>query len=251
MAVGDLRGDIGLEQVGFSYPADRMNRPDPHPVIDGVDMQVRAGEVVGLVGPSGCGKSTLFRLLLGFDRPSRGRILFDGRDLVDLDLRALRRRIGIVQQHGQLIPGTLLENILAGGACWCEDDAWAAARLACIDKDIEAMPMQMHTFVSEGGRNLSVGQRQRILIARALARKPSILLLDEATSAIDNRVQARVVENILALGATCILSSHRVTAVRPASRLVLLDKGRVVQQGTYRELMAEQGPFADFAGRPA
>jgi ATP-binding cassette subfamily C protein len=251
MRVRDLRGDIRLEQVRFTYASGGIHRLDPPPVLDGIDIQVRAGDVVGLMGPSGCGKSTLFRLLLGFERPTQGRILFDGRDLANLDLHSLRRRIGVVLQHGQLIPGTLMENILAGEASWSEEDAWAAARMACIDKDIEAMPMGMHTFVSEGGRNLSVGQRQRVLIARALAKRPSVLLLDEATSAIDNRVQTQLMNNILSLGATCVVSSHRLTAVRAASRLVVLEKGRVVQEGTYQQLLAEKGPFAGLAGRPA
>jgi ABC-type bacteriocin/lantibiotic exporter with double-glycine peptidase domain len=149
-----------------------------------------------------------------------------------------------------LLPGTLLENILAGQDQWNEADAWAAARLACIDEDIESMPMGMYTFVSEGGSNFSAGQRQRILIARALVRQPSLLLLDEATSAIDNRVQTRLLENIRKLGATCILSSHRMTAMQGADRLFVLDKGRIIQHGSYRELINQNGLLSSLGPAP-
>ena len=230
------RGAIALRGVSFAYG-------DGEPVLHGVELDIAPGEFVAIVGPSGSGKSTLIRLLLGFEEPVRGRVEYDGRDLRSLDRRQLRLAIGTVLQDGRLWEGDLYTNI-AGAANVTIGDAWHAARAAGLAADIEAMPMGMYTRVGEALSTLSGGQRQRVLIARALAARPRILLLDEATSALDSLSQAKVLESLRALDATRIVIAHRLETVRHADRIVVLDGGRVVQEGTFAELAARAGPFA-------
>jgi ABC-type bacteriocin/lantibiotic exporter with double-glycine peptidase domain len=203
---------------------------------------------VALVGPSGSGKSTLLRLLLGFERPTQGRVRYDGRDLDAIDVPWLRRRMGTVLQGGKLWAGDLYTNI-AGASSASLDAAWDAARRAGLAADIEAMPMGMYTVVGEGVSTLSGGQRQRVLIARSLVAAPRILLLDEATSALDNVSQKAVLESLAALAATRIVIAHRLDTVRGADRILVLDRGRIVQEGTFRELAAREGPFAALLAR--
>jgi len=234
-------GAITLERVSFAYP------DGPH-VLHDIDLAVRPGEFVAIVGPSGSGKSTLLRLLLGFERPARGTVRYDGRDLATVDVAHLRKRIGTVLQGGRLWAGDLLANIL-GAANAGVDAAWDAARRAGLAADIEAMPMGIYTVVGEGLSTLSGGQRQRVLIARALVGAPKILLLDEATSALDNVSQAAVLDGLAALEATRIVIAHRLNTVRHADRIVVLDQGRIVQQGTFRELAASSGPFSELLAR--
>jgi ATP-binding cassette subfamily C protein len=217
-------------------------------VLRGIDLEIRPGEFVAIVGASGSGKSTLLRLLLGFEAPSRGKVRYDGEDLAALDAPWLRRRIGTVLQGGKLWPGDLCTNI-AGATSATLEEAWEAARRAGLAADIEAMPMGMYTMVGEGLSTLSGGQRQRVLIARALVAAPRILLLDEATSALDNLSQASVLESLAGLGATRVVIAHRLDTVRGADRIVVLDRGRIVQQGTFRELAARDGPFAALLAR--
>jgi len=209
---------------------------------------VRPGEFVAIVGPSGSGKSTLLRLLLGFERPARGTVRYDGRDLATIDVPWLRRRIGTVLQGGKLWAGDLYTNI-AGATSASLDAAWDAARAAGLAADIEAMPMGMYTVVGEGVSTLSGGQRQRVLIARALVGTPRVLLLDEATSALDNLSQKAVLDALAALNATRIVIAHRLDTVRDADRIVVLEDGRIVQQGTFRELAGREGPFAALLAR--
>jgi ATP-binding cassette subfamily C protein len=237
----DPRGTIALEGVRFAYGAG----PE---VLAGIDLEIRAGELVAIVGPSGSGKSTLLRLLLGFEQPRAGCVRYDGHDLAALDAPWLRRRMGTVLQNGKLWPGDLYTNI-AGASNATLDEAWDAARRAGIAADIEAMPMGMYTVVGEGLSTLSGGQRQRVLLARALVANPRIVLLDEATSALDNASQAAVLESIAALGATRVVIAHRLDTVRGADRIVVLERGRIVQQGTFRELAAAEGPFAALLAR--
>jgi ATP-binding cassette subfamily C protein len=234
-------GAFALEGVAFAYPGG----PE---VLAGIDLAVRPGEFVAIVGPSGSGKSTLLRLLLGFERPTRGAVRYDGRDLAALDVPWLRRRIGTVLQGGKLWAGDLYTNIV-GAAQAGVDAAWEAARRAGLAADIEAMPMGMYTIVGEGLSTLSGGQRQRVLIARALVAEPRILLLDEATSALDNVAQAQVLEALAKLRATRLVIAHRLDTVRGADRIVVLDRGRIVQQGTFRELAARDGPFSALLAR--
>jgi len=234
-------GAIEVKRVTFAYPGG----PD---VLHEVDFSVRPGEFVAIVGSSGSGKSTLLRLLLGFETPERGAILYDGKDLKGLDLRHLRRGVGTVLQGGRLWAGDILTNIV-GANNLSVDEAMDAARRAGLGPDIEAMPMGLYTMVSEGLSTLSGGQRQRVLIARALVGSPRILLLDEATSALDNVSQATVLEGLAGLQATRIVIAHRLNTVRNADRIVVLERGRIVQQGTFRELAAAKGPFAAMLAR--
>ncbi|MFH6783016.1 MULTISPECIES: NHLP bacteriocin export ABC transporter permease/ATPase subunit [Methylobacterium] len=237
-----LHGGIELADVGFRYHVEGPA------ILDGVSIVARPGEFVGIVGPSGSGKSTLMRLLLGFERPQGGSVFFDDRDLAGLDLRAVRRQMGVVLQSSRVTGSTLLESIL-NGAALTEAEAWEAARLAGLDHDIQAMPMGMQTFVGEDGGLLSGGQRQRLLIARAVVRQPRILLFDEATSALDNRTQQIVSEGLERLDATRIVVAHRLSTVQKADRIYVLEAGRVVEEGRYRELLERGGLFSTLAVR--
>jgi NHLM bacteriocin system ABC transporter ATP-binding protein len=244
MQPGRLRGGIRIEGLTFRY------RQDGPLVLDGVFLAAAPGECVAVTGPSGSGKSTLLNLILRFESPQSGAIYLDGRELSSLDIEAVRRQIGVVTQDGRLMSGSIFENICTGGVGTMED-AWEAARAAGLAGDIEAMPMGMHTVVSEGGGNLSGGQRQRLLIARALVLKPPILIFDEATSALDNKTQAIVTESLKRLKATRIVVAHRLSTIRSADRIYVIENGRVTQSGTYSELVKEPGLFARLVSRQA
>ena len=238
---GDLSGRLGLSHVTFRYGTDGP------PVLEDVTLAVEPGEFVALVGPSGSGKSTVLRLLLGFERPKSGTVLYDGQDLAELEISAVRRQCGVVLQHGALLAGDIKANII-GSSNHTVDDAWAAAEMAGISEDIAAMPMGMNTVLSEGTSTLSGGQRQRLMIARALVSRPRIVFFDEATSALDNPTQSMVTESTRRLNATRVVIAHRLSTVAEADRIVVLDQGRVVQQGRYEELLADSdGLFARLA----
>jgi ABC-type bacteriocin/lantibiotic exporter with double-glycine peptidase domain len=239
----DPRGAIALRDLRFAYPGGED-------VLHGVNLEIRPGEFVAIVGPSGSGKSTLIRLLLGFEAPRSGKVLFDGEDIAEMDLAHLRRRIGTVLQGGRLWSGDLYTNIV-GAANLPVEAAWDAARAAGLAEDIEAMPMGMYTLASEGLSTLSGGQRQRMLIARALVGAPAILLLDEATSALDNMSQATVLDGLAKLAATRVVIAHRLSTVRDADRIVVLERGRIVQEGRFAELASRPGLFADLVARQA
>ena len=238
-----LTGDIEVQHAAFRYSAERPL------VLRDLSLRIKPGEFVALVGPSGSGKSTLLRLLLGFEHLDSGAIYFDGQDL-DGPRRAtsLRRQIGVVLQNGRLMSGDIFTNIV-GSSTATLDEAWEAARMAGFAEDIEAMPMGMHTVISEGGGTLSGGQRQRLLIARAIVHRPRILLFDEATSALDNRTQAIVSASLERLQATRIVVAHRLSTIRNADRISSSIAGAIVQSGTYDELMRRDGPFAELARR--
>jgi NHLM bacteriocin system ABC transporter ATP-binding protein len=239
---GELSGRIEMNHVVFRY---RENMPL---VLKDISLSVSPGQFVAFVGASGSGKSTLLRLLLGFEKPESGAIYFDSQDLAGLDLQAVRRQLGVVLQNGRVLPEDIFTNIV-GAAPLTFDDAWEAARLSGFDRDIEQMPMGMHTMVSEGGGGLSGGQRQRLMIARAIVGKPRIFLFDEATSALDNQTQAIVSKSLENLNATRIVIAHRLSTVINADRIFVMDKGRIVQNGTYSELMKEEGVFTELAKR--
>ena len=237
-----LRGRVDVTGLSFAY--DRTGQR----VLDDVDLHVEAGRCIALVGPSGSGKSTVLRVLLGFEEPLAGSVLYDGQDVRHLDLDQLRRHVGAVLQTSRVFAGSVLDNVR--GAEDIDDAAClSAAEAAGLADDVAAWPMGLHTPLTEGGDTLSGGQRQRVLIARALAARPRILLLDEATSALDNETQARVVETFDRLGATRIVVAHRLSTVRGADRIYFMDAGRVEEAGTYDELMALGGRFARFAAR--
>jgi len=209
---------------------------------------VKAGESVAIVGPSGCGKSTLFRLLLGFEDPEAGAVYYDGQDLAGLDVQSVREQIGTVLQNGKIASGSIF-NLIVGSSPLTIDDAWEAARMTGLDKDILDMPMGMHTAVSEGGGTLSGGQRQRLMIAAAIVNRPRILFFDEATSALDNETQAIVTRSLESLRATRIVIAHRLSTVINSDRILVLDQGSVAQSGTYQELVSQPGPFHELAAR--
>ncbi|MEO1347958.1 MAG: NHLP bacteriocin export ABC transporter permease/ATPase subunit [Cyanobacteria bacterium J06635_15] len=233
---GRLSGQLKLDRVTFRY------RSDGPLVLDQIMLEAKAGEFMALVGPSGSGKSTIIRLMLGFETPEQGTIYYDGQDLSELDITAVRRQLGVVIQNGRITSASLFENI-ASGALITLDEAWDAARLAGFAEDIQAMPMGMHTVISEGGSNLSGGQRQRLLIARALVLKPKILILDEATSALDNHTQAVIAHHLEQMQVTRIAIAHRLSTIRHADRIYVLEQGRIVQQGTFEQLMEQPGVF--------
>lgn len=239
---GKLTGRVMIDRVNFRY------RDDGPLTLDQVSFHAEPGEFIALVGPSGSGKSTLLRLLLGFDTPSDGSIYYDGQDLSGLDITAVRRQLGVVLQNSRINSGSIFDNISAS-TLLAVSQAWEAAERAGFADDVQAMPMGMYTFVSEGGSNISGGQRQRLMIARALALKPQILLFDEATSALDNRTQAIVTESLSALGVTRIVIAHRLSTIRNADRIYVIEAGRVVQQGTFDELAHQKGLFAQLIAR--
>ena len=240
---GDLEGEISLVGVSFGY------RPDAPLVLDNLNLHINPGEFVAVVGPSGCGKSTLLRLLLGFERPTSGAVLYDGQDFADLDPQAVRRQCGIVLQDGSLFAGSIRENI-AGAGNYDLDQVWRAATLAGVAKDIEEFPMQMATYLPPGGGTLSGGQRQRVLIARALIHQPRVLFFDEATSALDNRTQEIVTQSTRNMAATRLVIAHRLSTIIDADRIVVMNGGSVEQEGTFAELMNQpDGLFFRLASR--
>lgn len=239
---GELQGQIDLAGLSFRY------LPGSPLVLDKVTLSIRPGSFVAVVGPSGSGKSTLLRCLLGFEQPTAGGVFYDDQNLAELDARAVRRQMGVVLQHSRVMPDDVFTNIV-GTSLLTLDDAWEAARLCGLEDDIQAMPMGMHTVISEGGSTLSGGQRQRILIARAIVQRPRILLFDEATSALDNPTQAVVTNNLNQLRATRVVIAHRLSTIQHADLIVVLDQGRIVQSGQYATLLGEPGLFQDLVRR--
>jgi len=239
---GPLTGRFELRDVTFSYAEAGV------PAVDGVSLSVRAGEFVAIVGASGCGKSTLLRLMLAFEHPQSGSVTYDGQNLLDLDPVAVRRQCGVVLQDATLFAGDILSNIVGSGL-YTYDDAWAALEMTGMDAEVGEMPMGMYTMLSDGGGTLSGGQRQRLLIARALVTRPRLLFLDEATSALDNRSQETVTESMRRLNATRVVIAHRLSTIRGADRILVMDAGRIVQEGTYDELMEAEGLFRTLATR--
>ena len=241
--VTSLQGGIELSNISFRY-----NDEMPY-VLDNLSLKIKSGEYIAIVGATGCGKSTLLRLLLGFETPQKGSILFDNKDINMLDLRSLRRKIGTVMQDGKLFFGDIYSNITISAPQLTLDEAWEAARLASVDEDIKAMSMEMHTIVSEGQGGISGGQRQRLMIARAIAPKPKILMFDEATSALDNVTQRKVSEAIDSLNCTRIVIAHRLSTIMHCDRIVVLENGNVSEEGTYEQLIAKNGSFAELVRR--
>ena len=237
---GTLRGGVELKGVSFRYG------PNTPLAVRDLHLSVQPGQMLALVGPSGSGKSSITRLILGFDEPEEGQVLFDGRDLATLDLDRVREQFGVVMQDGRIMNGTIKANILGSGTL-SDEDAWAAAESAALADDIRAMPMGLMTMVEPS--TLSGGQAQRILMARALVRKPAVLILDEATSALDNESQAHVAAALEALGSTRIVIAHRLSTIRHADSIAVIVAGEVVEQGTYEELIALDGVFASLARR--
>ena len=242
-SIETLSGGIEVSNVSFRY--------DDHSpyVLNNLSFRVRKGEYVAIVGKSGCGKSTIMRLLLGFETPERGTILYGPNDVSKINLRSLRQHIGVVTQNGKLFMGDLFSNITISTPTATIDDAWEAAEIAGIADDIRRMPMGMQTLVTEGGGGISGGQRQRIMIARAICGKRRILMLDEATSALDNITQKHVADALEELRCTRIVIAHRLSTVRHCDRILVVDGGHIAEEGTYEELITKDGIFAELVER--
>lgn len=241
--VTSVNGSIELSHISFRY-AENMPL-----VIDDLSLKIGSGQYVAIVGRTGCGKSTLVRLLLGFEQPQIGQIYYDGKDIGKLDLKSLRRKMGVVMQDGQLLMGDIFSNITVTAPRLTLDDAWEAAEIAGIADDIHNMPMGMFTMVAEGQGGISGGQKQRLMIARAVAGKPKILIFDEATSALDNITQRKVSEALDKLNCTRIVIAHRLSTIKNCDRIIYIDGGRIVEDGTYDELIALNGEFAKLVER--
>lgn len=241
--VTKISGSIELNNVSFRY-----TESSPY-IVNDMSLKIRPGQYVAIVGKTGCGKSTLLRLLLGFERPEKGAIYYDGKDINSLDLKSLRKKIGVVTQNGKLFQGDIYSNIIISAPYLSIDDAWKAAEIADIADDIKAMPMGMHTIISEGSGGISGGQKQRLMIARAVAPNPKILMFDEATSALDNITQKKVSEALDSLKCTRIVIAHRLSTIKQCDRIIVLDGGKIVEDGTYNELIEQKGYFYELVER--
>jgi len=237
-----LSGRLEFESVSFRYPSAARD------TLQDISFHIAPGEYVAFVGASGAGKSTLYRLLLGFERPTAGSVLIDGHDLLSLDLGAMRRQIGVVLQNGQLVPDSIFRNIASEDGL-TRDEAWDALRAVGLYEDVDAMPMGLDTILSENGAGLSGGQKQRLLVARALARKPRVLLFDEATSMLDNQSQSTIQESVEALASTRVLIAHRLSTVVNVDRIYVMKDGRIVESGSYDDLMRRGGALAELVRR--
>ena len=241
--VSEIKGNIELDNVSFRY---KENAPL---VLDKLSLKINAGQYVAIVGRTGCGKSTLMRLLLGFETPESGGIYYDGRDINSMDLRSLRQKIGVVLQDGQLFQGDIFSNITISAPNLSEEEAWEAVKMAGLEDDIKNMQMGMHTMLNSNAGGVSGGQKQRIMIARAIAQKPRVLMFDEATSALDNRTQKIVSDSLDSLKCTRIVIAHRLSTIRQCDRIIMLKGGHIIEDGTYEELIALNGEFADMVKR--
>lgn len=238
-----LSGSIELSDVFFRYSEDM-----PY-VLNGLNLKIKRGEYVAIVGKTGCGKSTLLRLLLGFETPEKGAVYYDRKDIRSLDLPALRRQMGVVMQDGSLFLGDIFSNITVSAPNLGVSEAWEAAEIAGIADDIRAMPMGMHTIIGEGQGGISGGQKQRLLIARAIAPKPKVLMFDEATSALDNKTQKQISDALDKLNCTRIVVAHRLSTIQNCDRIIVLDSGRIIEEGRYDELIQKGGFFAELVKR--
>ena len=238
-----ISGNIEIDNLSFRYNDNMPN------IIDGLSLKIKSGQYIAIVGKTGCGKSTLMKLLLGFEKPDKGAIYYDGKDMESIEPRSLRKKMGIVMQNGSLFMGDIYSNIVISAPELTLEDAWEAAEQAGIADDIRKMPMGMHTLISEGAGGISGGQKQRIMIARAIAPKPKILIFDEATSALDNITQKIVSNSLDKLNCTRIVIAHRLSTIKQCDRIVVLESGKIIEDGTYEDLMRNQGYFAELVER--
>lgn len=238
-----VKGNIKLDNVTFKYLESGPL------ILDNLSLNIKQGEYIAIVGQTGCGKSTLVRILLGFEKPLGGKVYFDDIDIDKVDLTSLRRNIGTVMQNGTLFHADIFSNIIISSPSLTEEDAWKAAEIADIAKDIREMPMGMKTVISEGQGGISGGQKQRIMIARAIVHKPKILIFDEATSALDNKTQKSITESIDKLNCTRIVIAHRLSTIMKADRIIMLQGGKIIEEGNYETLIAKKGKFAELVER--
>lgn len=238
-----IKGDIEINQIKFRYSNDT-----PY-VLDNFNLRIKPGDYIGIVGNSGCGKSTLIRILLGFEKPSSGSVYYDMQSIDNIDIRSLRKRIGVVLQEGKLFCGDIYSNIVISAPWVSVDDAWKAAEIAGFADDIRNMPMGMFTMLSEDGGGISGGQKQRLLIARAIVGKPDILIFDEATSALDNITQKAIEKALENMKCTRIVIAHRLSTIKNCSKIIYIDKGKIAESGNYEELIRLNGKFAQMIKR--
>ena len=241
--ISDISGDIIVDHVTFGYSKDRP------PVLNDLSLRIKPGEYVAVVGPSGCGKSTLLKLLLGFEAPDQGRVMYDNKDIASINKHSLRKKMGVVLQNGKLISGSIYENITITSVKPDMDKVWKTIDDVGLREDVDAMPMGIHTLLSEGGGTISGGQQQRILIAKAIYNDPKVLFFDEATSALDNITQAKVCESLEKRAMTRIVIAHRLSTIKKCDRILVLDKGKVAEEGTFEKLMDLRGTFYEMAIR--
>ena len=238
-----LEGSVRFENVSFRYSEE-----DPM-IINNLNLDIKPGEFIGIVGKTGCGKSTIVRLLLGFEKPAGGNIYYDNKDINSINLQSLRKNIGSVLQNGGIFHADILSNILITAPNKTEQDAWEAAKIAGISEDIKNMPMGMRTVISEGQGGISGGQKQRIMIARAIVNKPKILIFDEATSALDNKTQKNISDSISGFNCTRIVIAHRLSTIKNCDRIIYMESGSIVEEGTYDTLIAKKGKFFELIER--
>ncbi|MBR5336990.1 MAG: NHLP bacteriocin export ABC transporter permease/ATPase subunit [Lachnospiraceae bacterium] len=243
MVITGLSGGIELNNVTFRYTEEMPA------VLDDLSLKINPGEYVAVVGKTGCGKSTLLRILLGFEKPQRGAVYYDGHNLKTVDPKSLRRCIGTVMQNSKVFMGDIFSNIVISAPWLSLDDAWEAAEIAGLADDIRKMPMGMYTTITEGQGGISGGQRQRLMIARAVAPKPNILMFDEATSALDNITQKHVSEALDRMHCTRLVIAHRLSTIKNCDRILVLDQGHIIEEGSYEELIARNGFFAELVER--
>ena len=243
LVLDSVQGEIKMQNVSFRY-----NDNSPL-ILDDLSLEIHNGEYIAIVGQTGCGKSTLTRLLLGFEKPLSGDIYYDEHNIRDVDLTSLRKNIGTVMQNGTLFHADIFSNIIISNPALSEEDAWAAAEVADIADDIKEMPMKMKTVISEGQGGISGGQKQRIMIARAIVHKPKILIFDEATSALDNKTQKSITESISKLNCTRIIIAHRLSTIKNADRIIMLEGGKIIEEGNYQTLIDKKGRFAELVER--
>ena len=234
---------IEINGVSFKYNENSPN------ILNNLTLKINPGQYIAIVGRTGCGKSTLMRLLLGFEKPQKGAIYYDGIDVNKIDLRSMRRKIGSVMQDGKLFQDDIYSNIVISAPWLTLDDAWKAAEIAGLADDINNMPMGMHTIISEGSGGVSGGQKQRIMIARAIAPNPSVLMFDEATSALDNITQKKISESLDKLKSTRIVIAHRLSTIKNCDRIIVLDGGKIIEDGNYEELIDQKGYFYELVKR--
>ena len=233
-------GELSVKNLSFKFPKESRF------ILKDVTIEAQPGEMIAIVGPTGSGKSTLIRLLIGFEIPTSGHIEYDQHKLENLNVRVLREQLGVVLQNAILLPGTIFENI-QGGQLLSIEQAWDIAAQVGLANFIKGLPMGMETLIAEGAKTFSMGQRQQLLIARALARRPKMIIFDEATSSLDNVAQEKIMHSLEKLKMTRLLVAHRLSSLIHANRIYVLEQGSVVEEGNYKTLLSQQGLFSQLA----